>query len=76
MKDMKVVVPVEIDKVSVQHLSEELGNTRSVFLTAFILDILDKVHEECVETGNAVHELDRFNPCQLWPKVGVKGGGK
>ncbi len=76
MKDMKVVVPVEIDKASVQHLSEELGKTGSVFLMAFIYDILDKVHKECVEMGNAVSEIDRFNPCRLWPKVSVKGGVK
>lgn len=76
MKEMKVVVPVEIDKVSVQQLSEELGKTKNVFLIAFIFDILDKVHKQCVETGNAVAELDRYNPCRLWPKVSVKGGEK
>lgn len=72
MKEMKVYIPVEVDKTTIQCLSEELGKTKSMFMVSFILNILQRVHDECLETGSAVEELDKYNPCQLWPKIKVR----
>lgn len=69
MKEIKVNVNLTVNKEGVKRLSEELGKTDSVFITALILEILNKVHSECVEIGASALEMERYNPCCIWPKV-------